>query len=481
MKREVAFRRFKNSNGRYLLKHLLILAFLTATITASSAQIPESVDWYLTTPDKSSLFLKQKPLLPASSIDNTLPVITTDDREVYQTMDGFGFALTGGSAININRMKPGAREELLEELFGNLGNSIGASYLRISIGASDLSDRVFSYDDLARGKTDPEMKEFSIQAERKDLIPVLKQILKISPGIRIMGSPWSPPVWMKTNGKSKGGSLKPEFYDAYALYFVKYIQSMKAEGIPVDAITIQNEPLHPGNNPSMYMTAGEQAAFIGQSLGPAFKKAGITTRIIIYDHNPNRIDYPIEVLKDSAARTYIDGTAFHMYEGSVDAISEVHDAFPDKNIYFTEQWVGAPGNFAEELNWHVRTLIIGASRNWCRNVIEWNLAADPSQDPHTKGGCFNCLGAVSIDGNKVTRNPAYYIIAHASRFVVPGSVRIGSNTSQSLPNVAFRRPDGKMVLIVMNDTDVQSPFYIRYNDVYVKATLSGKAVATLVW
>jgi glucosylceramidase len=481
MKREAAFKRLKNSKGRCGLKLSAILAFLITAISVASAQVSKSVDWYVTTPDKSSLFLKQEPLLPASSVDNTLPVISPDDKEVYQTMDGFGFALTGGSAININRMKPAVRQELLDELFGSSGNSIGSSYLRISIGASDLSDRVFSYDDLSRGKIDPEMKEFSIDAERKDLIPVLKQILKINPGIRILGSPWSPPVWMKTNGKSKGGSLKPEFYDAYALYFVKYIQSMKAEDIPVDAITVQNEPLHPGNNPSMYMTAGEQAAFIRQSLGPAFRKAGITTKIIIYDHNPNRVDYPIEVLKDSAARVYIDGTAFHMYEGKIDAISEVHNAFPDKNLFFTEQWVGAPENFADELNWHVKTLIIGASRNWCKNVIEWNLAADRSQDPHTKGGCFNCLGAITIDGNRVIRNPAYYIIAHASRFVVPGSVRIGSNTSESLPNVAFRRPDGKMVLIVINDTEAKAAFYIRYRDVYVKATLSKKAVATLVW
>ena len=410
-----------------------------------------------------------------------MPVISADDKEVYQTMDGFGFALTGGSAIHINRMKPEARQELLEELFGNSPKSIGTSYLRISIGASDLSDRVFSYDDLSSGKSDPEMKEFSIEAERKDLIPVLKQILMINPGVRILGSPWSPPVWMKTNGKSKGGSLKPEYYDAYALYFVRYIQSMKSEGISVDAITIQNEPLHPGNNPSMYMTAAEQAAFIRQSLGPAFRKEGITTKIIIYDHNPNRVDYPIEVLKDSAARAYVDGTAFHMYEGKVDAISEVHNAYPDKNLYFTEQWVGAPENFSNELNWHIKTLIIGATRNWCKNVIEWNLAADRKQDPHTKGGCFNCLGAITIDGSSVIRNPAYYIIAHASKFVVPGSERIGSNLSETLPNVAFRRPDGKMVLIVLNDTEAKTSFYIRYHDVYVKATLPEKAVATLIW
>jgi glucosylceramidase len=344
-----------------------------------------------------------------------------------------------------------------------------------------LSDRVFSYNDLPVGDTDPKMKRFSIEPEKKDLIPVLKQILEINPEIKILGSPWSPPVWMKTNGKSKGGSLKPEFYDAYALYFVKYIQGMEAEGIRIDAITIQNEPLHPGNNPSMFMPANEQADFIKKSLGPAFEKAGIDTKIIIYDHNPNRVDYPIQVLNESDARRYIDGTAFHMYEGKVEDISEVQKAHPDKNLYFTEQWVGAPGNFPNDLRWHVRTLIIGATRNWCRNVIEWNLAADPQQDPHTEGGCTECLGAVTIDGNSVTRNPAYYIIAHASKFVNPGSVRIKSNTPENLPNVAFKTPDGKIVLIVLNDSEESYSFQVNYRDKSIKATINSGSVATFTW
>ncbi len=407
--------------------------------------------------------------------------INVDDSEIYQTMEGFGFALTGGSAIHINAMDPEARDKLLNELFGKGENSIGVSYLRVSIGASDLSDRVFTYNDLPEGEIDPEMKRFSIEPEKKDLIPVLKQILAINSEIKILGSPWTPPVWMKTNGKSKGGSLKPEYYDAYALYFVKYILGMKEEGIKIDAITIQNEPLHPGNNPSMFMPANEQADFIKKSLGPAFEKAGTDAKIIIYDHNPNRVDYPIQVLNDPDARRYIDGTAFHMYEGKVDAISEVKKAHPDKNLYFTEQWVGAPGNFPDDLRWHVRTLIIGAVRNWCKNVIEWNLAADPKQDPHTDGGCTECLGAITIDGNSVTRNPAYYIIAHASKFVNPGSVRIKSNIPENLPNVAFKTPEGKIVLIVLNDSEKNQSFQVNYGGKSIRASINGGSVATFSW
>jgi glucosylceramidase len=460
-----------------LLSMIFLLSFNCITVHSQQA---DTVNIMLTTPDKSAL-LQRHAILTCGKSSENIAEIDVDDSEIYQTMDGFGFALTGGSAIHLNSMDQSARRELLNEIFGNDATSIRSSYIRISIGASDLSDRVFSYDDLVPGETDPEMKKFSIAPDKKDLIPVLKQIIAINPAVKILGSPWSPPVWLKTNGKSKGGSLKTEYYDAYALYFVKYIQSMKAEGIRIDAITIQNEPLHPGNNPSMYMPAVEQAAFIKKSLGPAFKNAGIDTKILVYDHNPLHADYPVEVLNDQDAAKYVDGTAFHMYEGSVDAISEVHKAHPDKNLYFTEQWVGAPENFPEELKWHIRTLIIGATRNWCKNVIEWNLAADNTQDPHTKGGCFNCLGAVTIEGNKVTRNVAYYIIAHASKFVSQGSVRIKSNLPDKLPNVAFLTPEGRIVLIVLNDENSDQKFQVKYNDKYIIASLGAGSVATYVW
>jgi len=464
-----------------LTKLLLACSLFLLIIPIACSQNTNQVNWSLTNPDKSSLLQKQIPLTTVNGSGYGIATINVDDAEEYQIMDGFGFALTGGSAILINAMNPEARNNLLNELFNDDENSISVSYLRISIGASDLSDRVFSYNDLPDGEKDPEMKKFSLEPEKKDLIPVLKQILEINPEIKILGSPWSPPVWMKTNGKSKGGSLKPEYYDAYALYFVKYIQEMKEEEIKIDAITIQNEPLHPGNNPSMFMPANEQADFIKKSLGPAFEKAGINTKIIIYDHNPNRVDYPIQVLNDPDARRYVDGTAFHMYEGKVEAISDVKKAHPDKNLYFTEQWVGAPGDFPNDLRWHIRTLIIGAVRNWCKNVIEWNLAADPKQDPHTNGGCTECLGAITIDGNSVTRNPAYYIIAHASKFVDPESVRISSNIPENLPNVAFKTPDGKIVLIVLNDSDKAQNLQITYKSKSIRASLDNGSVATFIW
>ena len=436
---------------------------------------------YVTTPDQSQLFLRQNTSLVFSTTATaTGTVIEIDTTQTFQDIDGFGFTLTGGSAMLLNQLKPADRTAMLQELFSAEGNGIGISYLRVSIGASDLSDHVFTYNDLTTGQTDLTMAKFSLDPERTDLIPILKQILAINPAIKILGSPWTPPSWMKTNGNSKGGSLKLDYYDAYALYFVKYIQGMKAEGIPIDAITVQNEPLNPDNNPSLLMLPNEQTDFIKKSLGPAFQKAGINTKIILYDHNTDRTDYPLAILADAAARQYVDGSAFHLYLGRIDALTPVHNQYPDKNIYFTEQWTGSKGTFAGDLAWHVKNLLIGATRNWSRNVLEWNLASDPAQRPHTDGGCTECLGALTI-GPNVTRNVSYYIIAHAAKFVRPGSVRIASSNLANLSNVAFKAPNGNKVLLVENENTSSQTFTIKFGSKTVQTMLPAGAVGTYVW
>ncbi|GAB3643041.1 glycoside hydrolase family 30 protein [Spirosoma arcticum] len=465
---------------------LLVSCQKSTNTQTGPVQLPiakSDVALWLTTPDRTALFARQGIRLVFSTTSSAGITIDVDTTQTFQTMDGFGYTMTGGSALLINRMNPTDRAALLEELFGTDGNHIGISYLRISIGASDLSDRVFTYNDLPTGETDPTMAKFSLAPERADLLPVLKQILAINPAIKIMGSPWTPPVWMKTNGNAKGGSLKPEFYDAYARYFIRYVQEMKAGGIPIDAITIQNEPLHPGNNPSLLMLPAEQALFIKQHLGPAFRSANIQTKIILYDHNADRPDYPISILNDPAAKPYVDGSAFHLYGGTIDALEQVHQAHPDKHLYFTEQWVSSKGAFNGDLTWHTKNLMIGAPRNWCRTVLEWNLAADPDQNPHTDGGCTECLGALTIsaDGTSVTRNVAYYLIAHASKFVRPGSVRVASNQPAGLPNVAYRTPTGQKVLLVQNEGTSARTFAIRYRGGSVTATLTPGAVGTFVW
>ena len=255
---------------------------------------------------------------------------------------------------------------------------------------------------------------------------------------------------------------------------------MKTEGITIDAITPQNEPLHPGNNPSLHMTALQQADFIKNHLGPAFQAAGIATKIIIYDHNCDEPGYPLTILNDAAAKQFVNGSAFHLYAGNIDTLSKVHNAHPDKHVYFTEQYTASNGNFDGDFRWHIKNLIIGATRNWSRTVLEWNLANDPSFGPHTPGGCTTCKGALTI-GSGIQRNVAYYIIAQASKFVPPGSVRIGSNLAGSFHNVAFKTPEGKKVLIVLNDGAQQGSFNISFNGKSVVATLPAGAAATYIW
>lgn len=446
----------------------------------NTLEYEENATLWLTTLNKTSLIEKQQIAIKDPSEIHPDAVITIDASHTYQEIDGFGYTLTGGSAMLMNKMSDAARSDLLHELFGTGEGELGVSYLRVSIGASDLSMEVFSYDDLPPGETDVALDKFSLSNDRLHLIPVLKEILEIAPDIKIMGSPWSAPTWMKDNNKSKGGSLEKKYYPVYARYFVKYIRAMEAEGVTIDAITIQNEPLHAGNNPSMYMTALAQADFIKNHLGPLFEAENIDTKIVIWDHNADRPEYPIKILSDPEAAQYIDGSAFHLYSGSIDALSVVHEAFPDKNIYFTEQWVGTPGNFAGDFSWHIENLIIGATRNWSRNVLEWNLAADKNEDPHTDGGCTLCLGAITITGDEVTQNPAYYIIGQASKFVRPGSVRIASNMPKQVPNVAFMTPSGQIAVIIQNSGQHPKNIQVKNGDEVVNLSLGTGAVGTLI-
>ncbi|MDQ1452812.1 MAG: glucosylceramidase [Acidobacteriaceae bacterium] len=477
----------------------LLLSALTLLPLPSLAQ--KDATLWLTNPDHSALLAEQSPKLVFTKEIPPGPIIDVDSAKTYQAIDGFGFALTGGSAMLLHHMDAAKRAALLHNLFTAEGDGIGVSYLRVTVGSSDMNDHVYSYDDLPQStsdsspQTDPDMAHFSLAPDETDVIPVLKEILAINPKIKILASPWSAPLWMKTTGKAQGGVLLPEYFPAYAKYWVKYIQGMKAEGISIDALTIQNEPLNEKNTPSMVMLAPEQADFIEHDLGPAFQKAGIQTKILLYDHNLDHPAYVTSILKDPDANKYIDGSAWHLYGGKVEAMTQVHDAFPAKNIYFTEQSINdRSGAINMNVAHPVARVVIGTTRNWSRNVLLWNLAADPNAGPHTNdGGCPVCYGALTIDGDNVTRLVAYYVLAHASKFVPPGSVRIDSNSPvgnsnpvgnssmDTLPNVAFQTPDGKEVLIVSNPGDAPQNFAVRYKSKAFTTSLGAGAVATYVW
>lgn len=451
-------------------------------VTNPPATGPNEVDFWLTNGDQSILLKKQSNIFNFGTTNNTYPTIEVNETQKYQTIDGFGYTLTGGSAQVINQLSTQKKAALLQELFNTDANGIGVSYIRLSIGASDLNAEPFTYDDIPNGDTDLNLTKFSLDPDRNGVIALLKEILLINPDIKILATPWSAPLWMKDKQSFVGGNLKKEYYEVYAQYFVKYIQQMKAEGITIDAITPQNEPLHDGNNPSMHMTALEQADFVKNNLGPAFKASNIMAKIIVYDHNCSNPQYPIAILDDVVANPFVDGSAFHLYAGNISALSTVYNAYPNKNIYFTEQYTSSNGDFKGDLKWHLKNVIIGSMRNWSKNALEWNLANNSSYGPHTSGGCTTCKGALTINSNDTfNRNVAYYIIAHASKFVPDGSIRIESNLNGSLNNVAFLTPSGKKVLIVENDGEYFQLFNIKYNGKWITTSLEGGSVGTYIW
>jgi glucosylceramidase len=492
-----------------LLLRTISIAAISLLALAPSSPAQRKLQSWLTTPDKANLLKQQAPIkwhkVSAAKPDS----ITVDDSKIYQTIDGFGQAVTGGSAELLMKMSPAARSAILHEVFGHGPDDINTSYIRVSVGSSDMNAYVYTYDDMPAGQTDPDLKHFTMAEEEKYVIPVLKEILAIQPNIKILASPWTAPAWMKDNDAVKGGSLKHENYSIYARYWVEYLKGMEAHGIHIDALTPQNEPENPKNTPSMLMTAEEEAEFIGHDLGPALASAGLHAKVVTFDHNCDHPIYAETILRDPAAAKFVDGSGFHLYLGEISALSEVHDQFPSKNIYFTEQTVlSRPGATAFAIARPVAAIMIAAPNNWSRNVLLWNLAADPNNGPHTSdGGCPVCSGAITIDGDKVTRLLAYYTAAHASKFVPPGSVRIDSGESpvvnqnrraardashagnpdistpvdKPLPHVAFRTPDNRYVVIVSNTSPDQRHVTLRFHKKQAEASLPGGAVATYVF
>jgi glucosylceramidase len=471
---------------------LALIAGLACASNGHSADAPSepppqgpAVQVWLTTAGADKLLAREPDTHFAAGGPASPTTITVDEGTTYQEMVGFGAAITDASAWLLqNRLTAPQRDALLQELFGpNPG--IGLSFTRLTMGASDFSLHQYSYDDLPAGQTDSSLAHFSIDSNRAYVLPVVQRALAINPQLKIMASPWSPPGWMKTTGSLIQGTLRPEAYAPFADYFRRYIEAYRAEGVPIYAITLQNEPHYePPDYPGMRLDPPARAQVISQYLGPLFARSGIATLILDWDHNWDDPQSPLQVLSDSTAARYIAGVAWHCYAGDVSAQTVVHDAHPDKDTYFTEcsggEW--SP-NFADNLKWFVSTLVIGATRGWAKGVLLWNLALDDQHGPHT-GGCGNCRGVVTIAaGGAVTRNVEYYALGHASRFVRPGARRVASTSfAADLETVAFRNADdGSKALIVVNTTAQEQTFAVRWSGQSFRYVLAAGAVATFFW
>jgi glucosylceramidase len=492
------------------------LALATASLTgpaAAQAHRPPTTDQarvWVTTPDRAELLHERAPVTFAKG-SSPQTTITVDPGTTYQTVDGFGASITDSSSAVLYQLSAADREKTMRSLF-DPKQGIGVSFLRQVVGSSDFTAQPehYTYDDVPAGQTDFGLRHFSIAHEQQQILPLLRRAKQLNPQLKVMATPWSPPAWMKTGDSLVGGRLKddPAVYNAYARYLVKFVKAYAAAGVPVDFLSIQNEPQNrkPSAYPGTDMPVRQAAAVIEQ-LGPLLRAASPRTKILGYDHNwtthPGDVentppgedpetDYPYQLLSSPAAR-WIAGTAYHCYSGSPAAQTALQQAFPEKGIWFTE-CSGSHGPndtppqiFRGTLTWHARTLMLGTTRNWARSVVNWNIALNADGGPHN-GGCDTCTGLVTrqADGS-VTTDAEYYTIGHLSKFVKPGAQRIGSTSygttgwNGQLMSAAFRNPDGSTALVVHNENDEPRAFAVAVGGQSFEYTLPGGAIGTFVW
>lgn len=488
------------------ISKLLLVGFLFATCSSNNDTAPQpepeppvvegDVDILVTTANRSQDLAWQSAIFGSSS--NMSPTtIRLNRNEKYQTMDGFGTAVTGSASYNLMQMAADDRTKFLKETFSQT-EGYGHSYIRIAIGCSDFSLSEYSLCDV------PGIENFALQSEELEyVIPILKEILAINPEIKIIGSPWTPPRWMKVNNLTDlqphmswtSGHLNPAHYQDYGTYFVKWIQAMETQGIPIYAITPQNEPLNRGNSASLFMGWQEQQAFIKEGLGPALRGTGLGTKIYVFDHNYNydnmtdQEDYPVKVYQDPAVAAYVAGAAYHNYGGNRAELLDIQQQRPDKELIFTETSIGTWNdghNLSVRLMEDMEEVGLGTVMNGSKAVIVWNLMLDSERGPNRDGGCQTCYGAVDINkGNYKTiqRNSHYYVISHLAAVVKPGATRIGTSgfTSTGLLYAAFENPDGSLATVLLNNSTESRRITLDDGTNHFSFDVPAKAVVSYRW
>ncbi len=451
-----------------------------------TAQPPVPVKVWVTTADQTKLLAAQPDIsfAPGSKGDTAIDV---NENNQYQQMDGFGASMTDSSAWLIYTQMPEAqRKDVMSKLFSRT-DGIGISVMRLPMGASDLvHGPAYTYDDMPAGGSDPDLAHFSIEHDRAYIIPALQDALKINPTLKLIASPWSPPAWMKDSDALGRGTLKSQYYAAWAQYFVKFVQTYQAANVPIYAVTLQNEPHNePGSYPGMRLEPADEATLVKNYLGPAFKAAGINTKILIWDHNWDEPGYPLSILADPAAKAAVLGTAWHCYAGNFFAQGTVHDAYPDMPMYETECSGFTSLGFGDGFKNDMSDLIIGSIRYWAKTVIKWPLATNTTNGPNT-GGCGTCIGFVTIDPSVAagfTYTHDYYSIGQVSKFVLPGAYRIASSgfTYHGLGTVAFKNPDGSKVLVVANPFNYDASIAVHWGDRAFAYSVPAQSAATFTW
>ncbi|HEX6624715.1 MAG TPA: carbohydrate-binding protein [Pyrinomonadaceae bacterium] len=460
-------------------------ALLSLCLLLASGLLParaQTVSVWLTTGNQRTKMQPQAPVTFAAGGGGANPLVV-DETQVYQQVEGFGASFTDSAAYLLNRVAtPAARAAAMNNLFTRGGQGIGVSFVRNPMGGSDLARFHYSYDDLPAGQTDPALVNFSVAHDQADIIPLVLQARQLNPQLTVMASPWSPPGWMKDSGSLVGGSLLPTMYGPFANYFVKFIQAYQAAGIPIDYISLQNEPLFvPGDYPGMSMDAATQTLVLRDHVLPALAANNLTTKVLVYDHNWDRPDYPDAVLSDPLlfGSAQVAGTAWHGYGGTPGAMTTLHNKYPSKGNYQTEHsggtWVGdqVRADFQE---------ITQVMRNWGRAYVKWSLALDQNRGPHA-GGCGTCHPLVFVNNSSGAVSYAidFYTLGHFSKFVLPGARRVYSSNAAGVIGVAFRNPDGSKALVAYNDTKTAKTFQVQWGTQVFNHTLAGLSGATFTW
>ena len=479
-----------------MLESKKVLIFAVGALLLASAAMPDqgfaqTVNVWLTT-DNQKTKLKQQSPISFSAGSGNAPTVFVDETEGYQSIEGFGASFTDSAAFLLNeKVPPSQLNSVMTSLFDHT-NGIGVSFVRNPMGASDLARFIYSYDDLPAGQTDPNLTNFSISHDLVDIVPLVKLAKQINPQLKIMANPWSPPGWMKTSGSMIGGFLLSSDYTPFSNYFVKYIQDYAAQGISIDYISMQNEPLFlPSNYPGMCMPAAVSDTTCGtsptdettaiQNELSALSGAGLSTKILIYDHNWDRPDYPRTVLSNSqiAGSSQIAGIAWHGYGGNPGAMSSLHDSFPNLGNYETEHSGGTWVSDQVKADFEEITQVM---RNWGKSYVKWSLALDQNRGPHT-GGCGTCtpLVTVSESSGAVTYPIDYYTLGQYSKFVLPGATRVYTSNSAGFVSVAFKNPDSSKVLVVYNEGRGPQSFQAVWGTQSFTYSLSGLSGATFTW
>lgn len=458
------------------------LACLLLLLVAGPEVEAQTVSVWLTTDDQVNKLQTVASVTFVTGSGGSNPVFV-DETQAYQRVEGFGASFTDSAGYLLNEVAtPLVRSNAMYNLFTRNGGGIGVSFVRNPMGASDLARSQYSYDDLPTGQTDTNLTSFSIAHDQADIIPLVQQALQLNPQLTIMANPWSPPGWMKTSGSMVGGSLLASMYPSFAQYFVKYIQAYQAAGIPTHYISLQNEPLFvPGDYPGMSMDAATQLTILRDYVLPALAASNLTTKVLVYDHNWDRPDYPDAVLSDATVlgSSQVGGIAWHGYGGTPGVMTILANKYPTKGDYLTEHSGEVGIGDAVKADFEEITQVM---RNWGKAYVKWSIALDQNHGPHD-GGCADCNPLITINSSSgaLTFDIEYYTLGHFSKFVLPGAYRVYSGNAAGIVSAAFVNPDNSKVLVAFNDTTSSDTFQVQWGNKTFTYTLAPYSGATFTW